>query len=106
MGRKPHLAQDLVALPNGNMIALTARAGGDLANKICTKSTRTYCETTGPDLTPILCGGQLEVLPDQHSSQEPQTRDGEKSSNARTSFCSELRRQGLFVLLLSEKGRD
>ena len=33
MGRKPHLAQDLVALPNGNMIALTARAGGDLANK-------------------------------------------------------------------------
>ena len=33
MGRKPHLVQDLEALPNGNMIALTARAGGDLANK-------------------------------------------------------------------------
>ena len=37
MARKAHLAQDLEALPNGNMIALTARAGGDLANKILHK---------------------------------------------------------------------
>ena len=37
MARKLHLVQDLVALPNGNMIALTARAGGDLANKILHK---------------------------------------------------------------------